>query len=65
MRSEGEQDLKRDDSKCTLGCQGCFLVVQNIKAIRRMAANPLILWLALESNVPRGFFMIPGMTIPH
>ncbi len=29
-----------------------------------MAANPLILWLALESNVPRGFFMIPGMAIP-
>ena len=30
-----------------------------------MAANPLILWLALESKVPRGFFMIPGMTIPY
>ena len=50
--------MKRDDSKCTLGCQGCFLVAQNIKEIRRMAANPLILWRALESNTPRGFFIM-------
>ena len=40
--------MKRDDSKCILGCQGGFLAAQNIKEISRTAANPLILWRALQ-----------------